>query len=300
MGLKYLTKNGINSVDFRGKTVLDVGSSTGGFTDYALQHGAAKVIAVDVGTDQLHPSLHGDKRIELHEKTDIRDFTTNQVVDIVVIDVSFISLREILPSVAHIAPKATVVAMVKPQFEAGKDQINKGIIKNDAVKIYIALNKPKGYIVSKSDTHGRKTVFSLLPEELRNKVWNVGRLDFDTEGLLLLTNDGELTQKLAHPRYEHDKEYEVITNVPAEEKQLDKLRTGVEIATGITHPAKVKTRSGNVFITIHEGKKRQVRRMFNGVGLEVKNLKRVRINKLTLPKDLPVGEYRMIQKSDIL
>ncbi len=133
-GLKLASVARLLGVDFRGKTVLDVGSSTGGFTDYALQHGAAKVIAVDVGTDQLHPSLHGDKRIELHEKTDIRDFTTNQVVDIVVIDVSFISLREILPSVAHIAPKATVVAMVKPQFEAGKDQINKGIIKNDAVR----------------------------------------------------------------------------------------------------------------------------------------------------------------------
>lgn len=174
------------------------------------------------------------------------------------------------------------------------------IIKNDAAKLYIALNKPKGYIVSKSDTHGRKTIFSLLPEELRNKVWNVGRLDFDTEGLLLLTNDGDLTQKLAHPRYEHDKEYEVITNVPAEEKQLEKLRNGVEIATGITYPAKIKTRDGKVFITIHEGKKRQVRRMFSSVGLEVKNLKRVRVNKLSLPKDLPLGEFIMIKKSDIL
>jgi 23S rRNA (cytidine1920-2'-O)/16S rRNA (cytidine1409-2'-O)-methyltransferase len=121
-------------VDFAGKTVLDVGSSTGGFTDYALQHGASKVLAVDVGTDQLHPSLHGDERIELHEKTDIRDFKTDINVDIVVIDVSFISLREILPSVAEIAPGAQIVAMVKPQFEAGKHQVNKGVIKNDAVR----------------------------------------------------------------------------------------------------------------------------------------------------------------------
>ena len=73
--------------------MLDVGSSTGGFTDYALQHGASKVLAVDVGTDQLHPSLHGDERIELHEKTDIRDFKTDINVDIVVIDVSFINTR---------------------------------------------------------------------------------------------------------------------------------------------------------------------------------------------------------------
>ena len=133
-GLKLASVAKLLSVDFAGKTVLDVGSSTGGFTDYALQHGAKKVVAVDVGTEQLHPSLRGDERIELYEKTDIRDFKTDQVIDIVVIDVSFISLREILPAVARIAPKAQVMAMVKPQFEAGKAQVNKGIIKNDSVR----------------------------------------------------------------------------------------------------------------------------------------------------------------------
>lgn len=133
-GLKLASVAKLLAVDFKGKTVLDVGSSTGGFTDYALQHGASKVVAVDVGTDQLHPSLHGDKRIELHEKTDIRDFATEHLIDVVVIDVSFISLREILPSVARIAPRAQIMAMVKPQFEAGRDQVNKGVIKNDAVR----------------------------------------------------------------------------------------------------------------------------------------------------------------------
>lgn len=133
-GLKLASVAKLLTVDFKGKTVLDVGSSTGGFTDYALQHGASKVVAVDVGTDQLHPSLHGDERIELHEKTDIRDFATDHLIDIVVIDVSFISLREILPSVARIAPRAQIMAMVKPQFEAGRDQVNKGVIKNDAVR----------------------------------------------------------------------------------------------------------------------------------------------------------------------
>ena len=133
-GLKLASVAKLLGVDFKNRVVLDVGSSTGGFTDFALQHGAAKVIAVDVGTEQLHPNLRADERIELHEKTDIRDFSTDQMIDIVVIDVSFISLREILPSVARIAPKAQVVAMVKPQFEAGRDQINKGIIKNDSVR----------------------------------------------------------------------------------------------------------------------------------------------------------------------
>jgi len=124
------------ALNFTGKTVLDVGSSTGGFTQYALLHGAKKVIAVDVGTDQLHPSLRSDERIELHEKTDIRDFTTTEYIDMVVGDVSFISLREILPHVATLVDgKTDIVAMVKPQFEAGQSSVkHKGVIKNDKMR----------------------------------------------------------------------------------------------------------------------------------------------------------------------
>ena len=135
-GLKLASVATNFKIDFTDKVVLDIGSSTGGFTDYALQHGASKVIAVDVGTDQLHPSLRGDERIELHEKTDIRDFVTDQAIDIIVGDVSFISLREILPHVAKslMQPSTQLVAMVKPQFEAGRGQVNKGVIKNDKVR----------------------------------------------------------------------------------------------------------------------------------------------------------------------
>lgn len=136
-GLKLASVAAALNLQFKEKTVLDVGSSTGGFTDYALQHGARKVIAVDVGTDQLHPGLRGNEAIELHEKTDIRDFyLLSEKPDIVVIDVSFISLREILPHIAQnlSGPNTVVAAMVKPQFEAGKTQVNKGIIKNDAVR----------------------------------------------------------------------------------------------------------------------------------------------------------------------
>lgn len=123
-------------LDFRDKVVLDVGSSTGGFTDYALKHGAKKVIAVDVGTDQLHPSLHGDERIELHEQTDIRNMDElSSSADIVVIDVSFISLRDILPHVSRlVGAKTQVIAMVKPQFEAGNSSKHKGVIKNDRIR----------------------------------------------------------------------------------------------------------------------------------------------------------------------
>ena len=135
-GLKLASVAANFKIDFTDKVVLDIGSSTGGFTDYALQHGASKVISVDVGTDQLHPSLRSDERIELHEKTDIRDFVTDQAIDIIVGDVSFISLREILPHVAKnlMQPSTQLVAMVKPQFEAGRGQVNKGVIKNDKVR----------------------------------------------------------------------------------------------------------------------------------------------------------------------
>lgn len=124
-------------IDFKGKIVLDVGSSTGGFTDYALQHGAKKVIAVDVGTNQLHPVLRADSRIELHEQTDIRDIgSLSEPADLVVIDVSFISLREVLPAVVALVNSGTrVLAMAKPQFEVGQDDLkHKGVIKNEKIR----------------------------------------------------------------------------------------------------------------------------------------------------------------------
>lgn len=135
-GLKLASVAKVLDVRFKDAVVLDVGSSTGGFTDYALQYGAKKVYAVDVGTDQLHASLHDNSNVELHEKTDIRDFKLHDKPDIIVIDVSFISLREILPHIAKelSGPNTAIVAMVKPQFEAGKHQTHKGVIKNDGVR----------------------------------------------------------------------------------------------------------------------------------------------------------------------
>ena len=135
-GLKLASVAEYFHLNFQDKTVLDIGSSTGGFTDYSLRHGAKKVFAVDVGTDQLHPSLRSNPKIALHEKTDIRDFYADESIDIIVGDVSFISLREILPHVAEnlMNTNTVLIAMVKPQFEAGRHQVNKGIIKNDKVR----------------------------------------------------------------------------------------------------------------------------------------------------------------------
>jgi 23S rRNA (cytidine1920-2'-O)/16S rRNA (cytidine1409-2'-O)-methyltransferase len=134
-GLKLASVAEALRLDFKGKTVLDVGSSTGGFTDYALRHGAAKIIAVEAGTDQLHPTLRGHAKIELHEKTDIRSFQTTTKLNLVLIDVSFISLRDILPAVARLTDQQTeIVAMVKPQFEAERRLLNNGVIKNDKLR----------------------------------------------------------------------------------------------------------------------------------------------------------------------
>lgn len=141
--LKLASVAELLKVDFRGKTVLDVGSSTGGFSDFALRRGAAKIYAVEVGTGQLHPSLRSEPRLELHEQTDIRNFRPaagSTPIDIVVADVSFVSLRELLPHIATLCTADTqLVMMVKPQFEASQTDSkgsmkHKGVVKNDRMR----------------------------------------------------------------------------------------------------------------------------------------------------------------------
>ncbi|MEX0749084.1 MAG: TlyA family RNA methyltransferase [Candidatus Saccharimonadales bacterium] len=136
-GLKLASVNAKFGVDFKRKTVLDVGSSTGGFSDYALQQGATKVYAVDVGTNQLHERIRANSRVVVMEQTDIRVAQLPETVDIVVIDVSFISLRQVLPYIARfVAPQGIIMAMCKPQFEAGVAEASKhkGVIKNDTIR----------------------------------------------------------------------------------------------------------------------------------------------------------------------
>ncbi len=136
-GFKLESANEKFKLDFKGKVVLDVGSSTGGFSDFVLQQGAKRVYAVDVGTNQLHERIRGSSKVVVMEKTDIREAALPEAADIAVIDVSFISLRQILPSVARlIKPEGVIVAMCKPQFEAGvKDASkHKGVIKNDRLR----------------------------------------------------------------------------------------------------------------------------------------------------------------------
>jgi len=169
-------------------------------------------------------------------------------------------------------------------------------MKPDAVT-YL-LNKPTGVVSSASDTHGRQVVTELVPDEPR--VFPVGRLDMDTEGLILLTNDGDLAHRLTHPSFGVEKQYLAHVEGEASPNSIRKLRKGVELEDGITSPAKVSTQPGGIIsLTIHEGKNRQVRRMCDAVGHPVQRLVRVRIGPIRDPKLKP-GEHRKLEQSEIL
>ncbi len=163
--------------------------------------------------------------------------------------------------------------------------------------IYYLLNKPVGVITTASDPQGRTTVLSLMPDEPR--VFAVGRLDADTEGLLLLTNDGELANRIAHPSHGVDKEYLAYVNGNVPGKMLHRLREGIELDDGITASARVSQLSAGLLrITIHEGRNRQVRRMCEAVGFPVQRLVRVRIGPLR-DATLAPGQWRELTLDEV-
>ena len=163
--------------------------------------------------------------------------------------------------------------------------------------VYYLLNKPTGVITTASDPQGRPTVVELVPTEPR--VFPVGRLDADTEGLLLLTNDGELTNRLTHPSHGVEKEYLAEVDGELTAGELRRLRDGIELDDGLTAPAKVSQPSPGVLrITIHEGRNRQVRRMCAAVGHPVRRLVRVRIGPLRDAKLAP-GEWRELRLDEV-
>jgi len=163
--------------------------------------------------------------------------------------------------------------------------------------VYYLLNKPAGVVTTASDTHGRPTVVELVPTEPR--VFPVGRLDADTEGLLLLTNDGDLAHRLTHPSFGIEKEY--LAEVDGEPSAADvrRLRRGVELDDGITAPARVSVVAPRaVRITIHEGRNRQVRRMCEAVGHPVVRLVRTRIGPI-VERSLAPGKWRALSAAEI-
>ena len=160
---------------------------------------------------------------------------------------------------------------------------------------YYALNKPVGYTTTTSDPHAEKIITELVPKN--PPVFPVGRLDKNTSGLILLTNDGDFAQKMTHPKYEKEKEYIVETDNPLSAKSLELLRKGIQLEDGMTAPAKVKVTGDKKYsITIHEGKNRQIRRMIERVGTRVMTLKRIRIGDFELG-DLKEGKYKNFNPS---
>jgi 23S rRNA pseudouridine2605 synthase len=167
--------------------------------------------------------------------------------------------------------------------------------------IYVMLNKPRGVVSSLNPQGDRKTVRDLVP--VRGRIYPVGRLDADSEGLVLLTNDGELTNRLTHPKYGHSKEYEVLVNGYPKEEQLKTWRRGVVLDGEWTSSSKVKLirkgASGTwLNVIMREGKKHQIRRTAQAVGLHVKKLIRIRIGSLRLG-NLKLGEWRELNRSEI-
>jgi len=168
--------------------------------------------------------------------------------------------------------------------------------------LYVLLNKPVGYMTTMDDPGGRQLVTDLL-KDIKERVYPVGRLDYNTEGLLLLTNDGDWANKLMHPRHEIDKEYQVRIRGKVHQSQLDQLAHGVMIDDKITAPATVQLiKDGEqndwISITIHEGRNRQVRRMCEAVSLSVVRLRRVRYGAVWMG-DLKIGQYRLLTDSEV-
>lgn len=171
-------------------------------------------------------------------------------------------------------------------------------------RYYLLMNKPAGYTVTKADPHAKKTVLDLLEEAPFARLLNpVGRLDRDTEGLLLLTNDGELAHRLTHPSFEIARVYEATVDREPRGEQLEALRRGVRLEDGVTAPCeaelvKVGRRRAVVRVTLHEGRKRQVRRMFAAVGLPVMHLRRVALGPVTLGS-LDLGKWRVLTPEEL-
>ncbi len=204
----------------------------------------------------------------------------------------------------RITVNGRVVRILGTKIDDEKDRVEldgKRVEKEEEM-IYLMLNKPPGYLVTLKDPFRRPTIKELLPS-LKERIYPVGRLDYDSEGLLLLTNNGELAHRLAHPRYRVPKNYVVeVKGVPKSSK-ISRLERGVYIDGKKTAPARIAKLSGSakktlLRIEIHEGRKREVKRMFEAVGHRVLRLKRIGFGGLRLSK-LQTGKWRFLTRKEV-
>lgn len=198
------------------------------------------------------------------------------------------------------------VAQIGMKINPRKDMVTVGKQKLTNVKnrkmVYIMLNKPRGYVTTVSDELGRKTVMDLLPD-FGVRIYPVGRLDKDSEGLLLLTNDGSFTNCMTHPSHEYAKVYRVTVRPAVDDNILYNLRNGIEIDGRVTAPCEVTvlTEEENRVVlefVLHEGRNRQIRKMCESQGLEVARLKRISIGPIKLGM-LKQGDYRELSEQDV-
>lgn len=210
---------------------------------------------------------------------------------------------EELISAGRVRINGNLVSEMGVKVIAGQDvvEVDGEPVRIKPERLYVILNKPTGYVSTLKDPQGRRTVAELMPET-DHRLFNVGRLDMDTTGLLLLTDDGELAHRLMHPRYHMSKEYLATVAGRPTEETLAHVRAGVELDDGITRPAEaVAERLGDttslIRLTIREGKKRQVRRMLRAVGHRVLALHRVRMGPISLG-ELPLGETRELSAEE--
>ena len=189
----------------------------------------------------------------------------------------------------------------KVDLEKDIVEVDGSVIKKEERKVYYMLNKPEGYITSVKDEKNRKTVLDIIKTEER--IYPIGRLDYDSSGLIILTNDGDIYNKIIHPRVEIIKQYRVVVKGEFRQKDIAKYERGVDIGGYVTSNASLKILGSidnrtSLEIGIHEGKNRQIRRMLSALGYEVISLKRVAIGKIRL-MNLPKGEYRALTEEEL-
>jgi 23S rRNA pseudouridine2605 synthase len=192
----------------------------------------------------------------------------------------------------------TVTDPARDVSEASRVALDDKLVSVTHDRVVYALNKPAGVVSTARDPQGRPTVVTLVPQTER--LYPVGRLDIDTTGLILLTNQGELAHRLTHPSFEVEKTYRAVVGGPAlEERALAALREGIELEDGRTAPARVRRVSADTLeLTVHEGRKRQVKRMCEAVGHPVKRLERIGFGPLELG-GLPRGRWRRLSDAEV-
>lgn len=198
----------------------------------------------------------------------------------------------------RVTVRGAVAELGTPVNEGDRVEVDRKPVSPAETRQYILFNKPPGYVCSRGDTHGRPTVYDLLPEKLQSLHY-VGRLDLDSRGLIFFTNDGDLTLKLTHPSHGVPRVYAVRTRAPLSDEDIQDLLGGIEVEPGVVFAcAEVETTKTGYRLTLTEGKKREIRRLLQALGHRVIDLRRVAFGPVRLG-DVPEGQWRMLTEDEV-